>query len=136
MRVNHTVPRTPPGGGTPLGLEVGFALLGTHQTVGHHAGRVVMIALNGPREFLVTLDTATPAACARCGHDDPRDPSRRLDGDHLVLIESPGQMTTRVLDDPSDSDRNAIRIRAELHTRTAWCSQLPQLPPATLSEPS
>lgn len=57
--------------------------------------------------------------CPRCGHNNPKDISRREDGDHLIRVEGPLEMSA----EPSTKD-DTIMYRAEMNVEFKWCSEV------------
>lgn len=67
---------------------------------------------------------AEKAACPRCGHDTPGDPSRKPNGDHLVIEEGPLTMGHQ-----PELATNSVRFTASQDVRLVWCSAR-VIPPA------
>lgn len=64
--------------------------------------------------------TLSLPACPRCGHDNPDDPFRQPDGDHLTLTYTPARMSPVTI----DHQANTVTMRAAQEARLVWCSTL------------
>lgn len=104
-----------------LGMAAAMSVIDTRITVGTVSGRVMLAVADGPDHLLLTLDPDAPAKCPRCGHDGDRDPSRRLDGDHLVLLQGPYGSTPPTY----GPDDNTMTLTFTQRVGMGWCSTLP-----------
>lgn len=97
------------------GLGLAAVALSTWLRVGDQSGKVTAVMLDGTDHLAVTLDPG----CPRCGHYDPLDISRTLDGDHLKAVHGPLTVNRVAVDGRGDT----ITYRASEPYILVWCSK-------------
>lgn len=93
------------------GVEVVMAVMDTWVETPEASGRAVMAMVDGAEHLLLALEDRRPGKCPRCGHDDPDDVTRTLEGDHSIIVHGP--MTfDRIAATGDDVAANQVRVKA------------------------